>query len=531
MAIHIQFWRSDSGTADSDFNLIDTIPDASPFSWTDPSTLTPGVVYAYKMRRYDDVFLTYSPFSDIVFVRGAWPIVAYPPQREYNNMSTSTLETYVGIASKLGIGLEATEGQPVLAQKLLDRVSGSLELDRTIIARKSLRNNAAITGVVPGIANVAGDIVLEPTPEGISALLCAFLGMPTSVVNAPTPAVTVAFSGGTPTGAAKAYAVVSGGAVTSIVMVDQGAGYTSDPTCTVSGGSGTTTITSITRTGGKITAVTIGASSGYAAQTVRGSATHTWTDGFDQFTATISELRGNSVYCFPGARVSSMSIRVDKEQTEPLNLSASLVALNQIMYAAMSDLGLDVAGYDVLPAMPAVETFFKISGSVSADCKSVDIRMNKNLQKRHVLDGYMGANSHYMQRSEHSATATLFFSTEDELKQFFGQAEGVSTPYGALKDILYVPLEIDIISPPNGYGYNNEMSIVFPNATYQKLGAPVRGPEAIMQEITILPILDPTTNTSLQVAITNGETLSSFTSFGTAVSAVPANDVTAFTAP
>jgi hypothetical protein len=257
----------------------------------------------------------------------------------------------------------------------------------------------------------------------------------------------------------------------------------------------------------------------------------TWSDAFNQLPVTFSEKRGTSYYCFPGGRVGGLDLRLDKTQTDPLQISFDAMAMNQLMYAGLSDLGLDTATYDALTAFAGVEGALSIAGAVTADARSFDCRVNKNLGGRDVLNGYRGALGHYIQNSETTGTATLYFSTESELKRFFGVAQGVAQPYGAQSNVIYVPLYLQVIGQMNVAGFQNRIFLNLPNASYEKVGEPIAGPDAIMQEISYYAYHDNTTGTSVQVGLENSQTSTGVITPGTAISVVPANAIQPYVAP
>lgn len=184
----IEIWRSKTGVSDDDFSLLTTVADGAGGETALDSPVLPFQLYIYKARRLDGASGLYSAWSPLVYARAPWP--AFSTFTRDPNMSTTIQNTNTGIRSKMGFGLEAVEGQPVKAQALLDRVSGSPNMELEQIKRKSLRNNVGLTGAVNGKATITGSgINVEPCPESITGPLCAFLGAPAITV---TPAVVAA---------------------------------------------------------------------------------------------------------------------------------------------------------------------------------------------------------------------------------------------------------------------------------------------------------------------------------------------------
>jgi len=184
----VEIWRSATGISDDDFSLLQALPEpsggftaAAPFGSAD-APVVPYQLLIYKARRVAPSGAV-SVFSPLVYARGPWPA---PPRIVRNpDMLTQTQNTNTGIRSKMGFALEAIEGQPVKSQVLLDRASGSPAMDLELIKRKTLRNNPGSAGALAGKATVAGqNIGIEPAPESITGLVCAFMGLPVTTATA-----------------------------------------------------------------------------------------------------------------------------------------------------------------------------------------------------------------------------------------------------------------------------------------------------------------------------------------------------------
>lgn len=187
----IEIWRSVTGVSEDDFSLLATLAESNPPNAGGEnfpnSPVIPYQLYIYKARRVDTASGAASAFSSLVYARAPWPVLTTFTRNP--DMSTTTQNTNTGIRSKMGFGLETTENQPVKAQVLLDRASGSPNMELEQITRKTLRNNVGLAGGLAGKATVAGTgINVEPCPESITGLLCAFLGTPVSTVTAPVAA-------------------------------------------------------------------------------------------------------------------------------------------------------------------------------------------------------------------------------------------------------------------------------------------------------------------------------------------------------
>ena len=175
MPIQIKIYRSVTGTDPADFALIQTITDPAPtpWSWTDPGPFLAGRTYIYEAQRYDPSTGLSSAMSPPVFATGPSPL------------GGETLSnTATGIQTKLGIGREAVYGSPVLSQKLLNRKSGSIEMEFADPDHESLRGITTDVESVPGVSKCAGGFKITVTPEGFTRMICSLLGDPTSVTTA-----------------------------------------------------------------------------------------------------------------------------------------------------------------------------------------------------------------------------------------------------------------------------------------------------------------------------------------------------------
>lgn len=174
MADQIQLFRSVTGTDPADFALIQTILDTTPAActWPDPGPFQPGRTYIYEARRLDPSGAV-SAYSAPVFVTAPYPIGA-----------DTMAQTATGVQTKIGMGREVTYGSPVLCQKLIDRKSGTPEIEFMNPEHESLRNITTDVEEVPGIAKTNGQVKVTVTPEGLSRPLCSLLGDPTTVATA-----------------------------------------------------------------------------------------------------------------------------------------------------------------------------------------------------------------------------------------------------------------------------------------------------------------------------------------------------------
>ncbi len=130
----------------------------------------PGVLYAYRARRYDDATGLYSPYSEVAFARA-------PLFFKENSMEGILDSVIVGGQSEIGIGLEAYEGFAVKAQKKLEyRSGGPKRTINTLFAKPLVNRPTMRRKSAPGTVMFEGQMVVEVTPEGgWLLLLAAFL--------------------------------------------------------------------------------------------------------------------------------------------------------------------------------------------------------------------------------------------------------------------------------------------------------------------------------------------------------------------
>lgn len=447
----------------------------------------------------------------------------------FNVLGADMSFTATGAFSIIGVGLEPSEGTVVTAQRLLDRTNGSIETDLTTIARKSYRNQAAVAGYVAGVSKTSGQLTIEPTSEGISRLLQSMFGSPVSTALVPASG-----SGGTAT------STVAAGAVTGVTVSAPGTLYTSPPTITFTGGSGSGASAIATVVSGAITAITVSnGGTGYTtAPTVVVTQAlsfnqHVFTDGFAQSTVSIHEKRGNSMFTFGGCRCNGITATVNKTQGDPVTLMFDMMSLFEILDMTAASIGLDGSiGYDVNGAFSPTNVFATFNNVITAAAQGFTVHPAKSVTERQVLDGYRGPNSHFVEQSNHTGNATLYFGDEIALNKYFGLLESASGARGASKSIIPVPLKMQITYNVDANGNTPGMTLLFPAAIYQRVGQPYRGPGAIMQDIAIMTQHDPVTQTAFQLVLQNyeaaGTSAGQIAATGTVVTGIPVNAQTAY---
>ena len=438
--------------------------------------------------------------------------------------------TATGAFSIIGIGVEPSEGTMVAAQRLLDRTNGSIETDLTALARKSYRNQAAVAGYVVGSSKTAGQLTIEPSSEGISRLLISMFGNPVSTV-----LVASAGSGATATSA------VAGGSVSSLNLTAGGTLYSGTPSVVFTGGGGGVgAMAQATVAGGVVTALNlISGGTGYTtAPTVTivpapSFYQHVFSDGFGQGTVSIHEKRGNTYFSFGGCRCNGITATVNKTQADPVTLMFDMMSLYEILDMLPASIALDGSvGYDVNGAFSPTNVAAIFNNTLTAGAQSVTIHPAKAVTERQVLDGYRGPNSHFVEQSNNTGNATLYFGDEIALNKYFGLLETATGARGAAKSIIPVPLKLQITYNVDSSGNTPGLTLLFPAAIYNRVGQPYRGPGVIMQDIAITTQHDPTTGTSFQAILQNyeaaGTSAGQIGAVGTTVTGVPINSQSAY---
>ena len=533
----IEIWRSTTGTTPEDFTLLASPADSAPFYALD-SPVVPGQLYIYKARRKDTSSGLFSAFSAFVFARGPWP-----GQFPYFGglMPIENPVTNVGFNSKIGIGVEPVSGSLVQANRLLNRVSGSLVSDLALLEQQAIRNHPGSIGVVRGVSKVGGGLVLEATPESNDELLSSFFGAPvTTTVSGPT----------TPLTAPTAAVIGTAGAVTiaySLIARNAQGDSTASTAVTVTTANATLNATNYVQLswnavsfatsyvllkGTAILGIVIGltlqdtgqATAGvYAAPAAATGNTQTWKNGLTMLPVSLLEQRGASVFGYGGCQGNKLSIKYDKTQSTPLQISAEMMALYEIVGYTQTQLGLNTAGFDPLGDYGVAPTTVVYFAGIPADCGSFTADIDNALGEKQVLAGYTGPNAFFKQENKgHSFKATLYFSSESEYQRYFGQVSP-SGPYGVGRAVNYFPVSIVTTSPVNAAGIVNQMALTLPYATYRKVGAPIKDKGAIMQDVEIGAYIDPVTATDVIVQVVNSRSNSSIVTPGTLVTPVPTN--------
>ena len=541
----IEIWRSLTGTAPDDFSLVAHFDDpGTGWTWTD-RTVRPQQLYIYKSRRWQLSTETFSGYSPFLYGRGPWP----------QGVSMAG-KVYTGIQTLLGGGRELVEGQPVEAQGLLRRESGGIELTRTDPDQQELQDSDVIDiDSVPGEAKVEGSYVGNLTPEGIGLLLNGKYGDPTTMDGGGTapaaPALATATVGGTilantsidvrvayvrptdweqTTASASTTHETGAGTDTNTLTVTSPAAQYGAPSYNVYarvGADGYTKQNALPIAIGTDFVLTAPLSTtGYPAP--EAFYVHTWLGSTSHVPFTLLEKKGPAFIAYPGVVTDTMEVTVEKSLAKPVQATWGLKALNELIYAALTDLGLDAAGFDLNKAWAQVQAKVLIANTIAENAKKMSFKLDGKKQAASGLDGTMGGFTHYCEGNENTGSMDMYFQTLAESNVYFAQLDSVSKPYGAKADIRTVPLQLVIASNINPLGYRFKLIVTFPKVAYKKVGKPVQGAGAIMQAVTWKAFLDAVLGASVSIAVWNSQSHATVIAEGTPISAVPLNDVTAY---
>lgn len=539
MPTTIEIWRSVTGIDPADFVLLPPVTDGNPFQALD-TPVVPGQLYIYKARRRDTASGLYSDFSPLAYVRGPYP---------GGNMSGTTPNTTTpsGIQSKLGIGIQATPAGAVKAARLLDRTQGSMDTEIKRIKRKAVHNHAGTVGHVNGVSETMGQLSIEVTPESCDEMFCSFAGAPTTVpVSGPTaPAAPTAVIIGAAGAGNASYAIIAsnaqGDSAASTALV-----VNTVPTALSAANAVQVNISPVAGAtlykvlkGGQLLGITNTLSLidqgqptvAYVAPAAPVGNVQTYLVGMPSrptLPVSILDHRGNSIFLFGGCVTDKLGLSFDKGQQEPFTLTADMKALYEVVGYTEAQLGLDTAGTDPLGAYGVAPGCQMLIAGAACDVQKFTSTLDGAQTEKQTLSGFMGPNSFFRQGSAHSVSATAYFSSESEMDRYFGVVSPVG-PYGLQNQVIYFPIYLVVSNPPNAAGIVNQFILQLPYATYEKVGQPYKGKDAIMQELTIYPDIDLVSGTDAIIQTVNSRTNAGIITPGTLVTPVPGNGQYSYT--
>lgn len=256
--------------------------------------------------------------------------------------------------------------------------------------------------------------------------------------------------------------------------------------------------------------------------------TYVFKDGFKQRSLTLPERQGESTFLNIGCKASALSITTNKTQNETVRFAFTMMVLNQLLGFTDTELGLDLAGYDTYEPFGPTAVFFTYNSVLTTRAENVTLNLSKTVGERQVLDGKRGPQSHYCQQSAHAGSATLLFSGEDELNTYFGLAHNATGKRGASRVVKDFPIEWKCTQDEDQYGNVLQVAILYPKATFDRVGQPYAGPGAIQQNVNLITAQSTSAGTALQVTVTSYQPPSALVA-GSVITGVPANAVNDYT--
>lgn len=181
MAVYHEIQVSVTGVTDDSFSPLATIADGVGADSFVHSGVTPGQLYIYRARRYDDATGLRSDWSCLVFVR-----VPFTGDRQMSSLCTERIPT--GDDTDLYIALEPCPRIPMKARTVVPDTAfnGTPQMQR--LTRAYLRNStSARRGTLAGPASLPWSLTVEPSPEsGFLSLMVAAYTVTSETLSTPT---------------------------------------------------------------------------------------------------------------------------------------------------------------------------------------------------------------------------------------------------------------------------------------------------------------------------------------------------------
>jgi hypothetical protein len=207
-------------------------------------------------------------------------------------------------------------------------------------------------------------------------------------------------------------------------------------------------------------------------------------------------------------------------------------ALNSLHRYTLTEAGLNVALTDNLNAFSMIDCAFVIDGVETEDAKSVTFNANRNARAKGALRRKRGVSRHTPSISDLSFAVSLFHTSDAFKQKYFGQSVAQASHYGATCKIVYVDVSLEFETCPIAAGdLPYEFGVRFPKASIDADDNDVPGPDEIMEAVTLVPNFDAATGSDAILWLVNDMKLSDIMVPSSAISPVPANHVTTYTAP
>jgi hypothetical protein len=398
-----------------------------------------------------------------------------------------------------GVGPERFYGQAVQAAYGVDVVTASLPPVRGVAMTEANRNTpSGVSDMVAAATEMPGSLTFDMRPNG-GCLRIIGGGYYLDPTQSTSPTIVTNFTGTTAIGSPTVTAVSS----VAGLVVGQPITGTGIPALTTIIAIGTTTIT--------LSANATAAGTPTLTQTVTyyvhklipalgaPSALGSGIAPDNPFTF-ISKEGSAAQFVTNGCKVDSITLACDKTQTTPFRANVAFRALNRVAYPANTTqdntfLGMGSLSYDTGKWGPT-DWSLSFGGITSPNAKSFTHTFNRNLEPKHVGDGYIGPQLHFPKTANTTLTVQEYWADLNELYTFYNQLATANLPFGQNKTIATtnVTITLGVNSPKNVYGFVNTLQLVYPVASIVSLtkDLPDQGP--VMLDLAIQPRQDPANN-------------------------------------
>ena len=258
---------------------------------------------------------------------------------------------------------------------------------------------------------------------------------------------------------------------------------------------------------------------------------HLWKNQKRYNIATFCQLIGDdgNVEVSPGAFANQLDFSVDYDMDTFVTPTLQGNALNQTHLYTLAETGLDVALTDNVPPFRMIDAQVVIDGEVSEDVESCAVSINRNAKPKGVIRRKRGVARHTPGITDISMTLNTYYTSDEFLQKYYGQAVTTVNKYGVTCKIIYLAISLEFASCPMYPGdLSYEWGVIFPKGSIETLGANVAGQDEIMQDIQVLPNLDGASGTDAMFYLVNDESLADIMTPMAFIQEVPANHVTDF---
>jgi hypothetical protein len=218
----------------------------------------------------------------------------------------------------------------------------------------------------------------------------------------------------------------------------------------------------------------------------------------------------------PGCELPSFTVQVDQDAACQ-NWLGCVVSGATLSVAPNAELGFDVnlvsqrpklavAG---TPSFPDVDLWvasgvsFSFNGENRLDYESFKLSIDNNIEQVYTLNGQRWPSAHVTKGLEVSGTVTFAFSSDAELRRFWGAADA-TTPLNTLMpaSLTLTATHSDEIAP----GYNYSLAIELPEVYYTSAPANITSAtDRILQTVAFVANFNAASGKVIGVTLRNGE--------------------------